>query len=1118
MTIQLSLQKEVSLKYLYNPATDEFESLTPTLRDRFALGGGVIQGEKVGDRENFRKPKTKQQVALENSKIAKLKADAKRAKIVGYFKDLEKYIETNAAKYSDVDKFFKDAIKKFDTKKYKDFIIDSARTQRNVRDPKPLGKIFNLQPAYKEGATFNYKNLFGLKGGDASSKVRYVKDMMLINMMEKNPKMINMRDNIIKVLDNDIVDLSEDNIRNTKAFQKQNLKATAARPNLLRSYFNSIIKDFENKRIKVKDVSKGAEADLRNLLKKKDISDAFRKKVRTTLNNIYKGKKYGIELRNEFTKLFGKDKPVYAPTVKKGQESFEFEHKIGKASTGVNKLPATYTLRGTYVPSSFNYAKNINFDNKLLGFMNEYKKTKSAATETKIKNLYKDFNKKSAGYLNDLTIDFDRKAGSVVVTDKTPIFKIKNYDDYKQQFAKNLKHSQAYLSTIKGGKFAYDKKAANELMKKVLPVAGKITMGLGKVIKPLGIITGVAAVTQAANAGETNIVDLAGAYVTGDATTATTNRLLRTDEKFRNDYIANLPQVEGVETEVFDALQKEQDTEPVQTAGLLEESEPVQTAGLLEESGSPYMQFLQGGGQLTPEEFNQLQSIPQSDRPLTGELDLPEMDQTMMAAQGGRVGFQDGTPDPRYGQILSGFKNTDLIELLDKENEPSLKEEVYGDDGERNLLQTFNTMFADPKAIPYYAQKLVRGAANIPEFIASTPKAGYVFMRDLKKNMGITKESVAEIMDILDPEITRDFLNGEYGDLLGISDKAIQASEEKRSGPQRTTGEFLQFVGELPGPATPFFLLGYAPKLLKQLRDIGVTGTAVDRINKEIENKVAQQGVDQTRRDIVLSIGAGAGVGFLKYLGLDFLSKAPKAIAKQVPEMVTTGGTPKYFFDFVNLIKSKGDDITETAATVERQKVYDYKGYTMTEDISSGEIKIYKDSEGGGQYTTPDGELETYDGIMYKEEISYTPRETVLNDKGKPVEVPDIYEESTLKPDMDGDLADVDGGLESIDEILDILSQGGKKYNLDELMEMGINPAGIGQSNLKKILKDPTEINRLDGDDMFKDSINKVKYRSEKAEGGIISGVKSGPPPKSGKTPHGLPYVAKNVRPIKERN
>ena len=91
----------------------------------------------------------------------------------------------------------------------------------------------------------------------------------------------------------------------------------------------------------------------------------------------------------------------------------------------MNKLPSTYSLRGEYVPSSFNYAKNINFDSKLIELMNEYKETKSATTETKIKNLYKDFNKKSAGYLNNLTLDFDRKAGAVVVTDNTPIFKIK---------------------------------------------------------------------------------------------------------------------------------------------------------------------------------------------------------------------------------------------------------------------------------------------------------------------------------------------------------------------------------------------------------------------------------------------------------------------------------------------------------------------------------------------------------------------------------------------------------------------------------------------------------------------------------------------------------------------
>ena len=88
---------------------------------------------------------------------------------------------------------------------------------------------------------------------------------------------------------------------------------------------------------------------------------------------------------------------------------------------------------------------------------------------------------------------------------------------------------------------------------------------------------------------------------------------------------------------------------------------------------------------------------------------------------------------------------------------------------------------------------------------------------------------------------------------------------------------------------------------------------------------------------------------FLKYLGLDFLSKAPKVVEKAAPEIITKGGTPKYFFDFVSLIKSKGNDITDKAATLERQKVYDYNGYQLTEDISTGKISIRKDTEGGGQ-------------------------------------------------------------------------------------------------------------------------------------------------------------------------
>ena len=44
------------MKVIFNYATRQFEPMEPTLRDRFALGGGVIQGEKVGSRENFAAP------------------------------------------------------------------------------------------------------------------------------------------------------------------------------------------------------------------------------------------------------------------------------------------------------------------------------------------------------------------------------------------------------------------------------------------------------------------------------------------------------------------------------------------------------------------------------------------------------------------------------------------------------------------------------------------------------------------------------------------------------------------------------------------------------------------------------------------------------------------------------------------------------------------------------------------------------------------------------------------------------------------------------------------------------------------------------------------------------
>jgi ElaB/YqjD/DUF883 family membrane-anchored ribosome-binding protein len=509
------------------------------------------------------------------------------------------------------------------------------------------------------------------------------------------------------------------------------------------------------------------------------------------------------------------------------------------------------------------------------------------------------------------------------------------------------------------------------------------------------------------------------------------------------------------------------------------------------------------------------------------EMEISDIDNPFMAAMGGRVGFANGSPNPIEEMatlkqaIASTTGSTELKDQFLYDTSPigKLDKNIFGKDGDRNLMQQFNTQFLDPRSYPYYAQKFARGAANIPELAFRFPFAVTGVARDF-----ITGEEgkLERFGETLDPKFTRNVLDGGIGDLLGISSAALEAAEEKRTNPQKVTGEFLQFGAEVFGPATPYFLIKKFPKLIKQLKDLGASGTAVDKINKEIENKVAQQGVDQTRRDIVLSIGAGGAVAFLKYLGLDFLAKAPKA-AKVTEEIVTKGGTPKYFFDFVNLIKTKGDDITEKAATLERQKVYNYNGYELTEDISTGKINIRKDTEGGGSYPIGDGEYETVEGIVRQEEINYNPSETIINDKGKSVRVPDNYSEDTARVGYDGEMDDVSVGLDSIDEILQLLSKDGKKYTLNELQEMGINLEGIGDDVLLKILKDPTELKidkiRTKGDKAMDEIRERITGRSDKAGGGIMkmAGDDSGPPPKSGPTPHGLPYVAKNVRPIKER-
>ena len=81
-----------------------------------------------------------------------------------------------------------------------------------------------------------------------------------------------------------------------------------------------------------------------------------------------------------------------------------------------------------------------------------------------------------------------------------------------------------------------------------------LAKGVGKVIKPVGLVTGIAAVNTAAQAGERNPFDLFGAYITSDPEVATTARRIRQEPEFRKEYMAGLPQIQP---EGFEMMEEE---------------------------------------------------------------------------------------------------------------------------------------------------------------------------------------------------------------------------------------------------------------------------------------------------------------------------------------------------------------------------------------------------------------------------------------------------------------------------------------------------------------------------------------------------------------------------------
>ena len=160
--------------------------------------------------------------------------------------------------------------------------------------------------------------------------------------------------------------------------------------------------------------------------------------------------------------------------------------------------------------------------------------------------------------------------------------------------------------------------------------------------------------------------------------------------------------------------------------------------------------------------------------------------------------------------------------------------------------------------------------------------------------------------------------------------------------------------------------------------------------------------VDPSRRKFVKILG---GLASIPVLG-KFIKPAVKVA--QNPEVARRfAGVPAYFTKLVEKIKMFGDD-APGLTSVEREVGKKYKDYELVEDLSSGEIVVKRNKEGGAMYGD---EYET--GIVQEEVMAFRPRKTTEDGI-----IPEEYEEVTVKPDMEGKMKEVEDGLDSLDDIL----------------------------------------------------------------------------------------------------
>lgn len=191
---------------------------------------------------------------------------------------------------------------------------------------------------------------------------------------------------------------------------------------------------------------------------------------------------------------------------------------------------------------------------------------------------------------------------------------------------------------------------------------------------------------------------------------------------------------------------------------------------------------------------------------------------------------------------------------------------------------------------------------------------------------------------------------------------------------------------------------------------------------------------DPSKRKFMKIMGALAAVPVIgKYFNL------AKPLTKAAPAAVeTVKSIPPYFFKMVEKVKQFGDDVTKRFATQEREQVYNYRtsdaDYELYEDLNTGDVRL-KVIKGDPDFPG------------YKEQELTLTKGRIDEKTGN---VPDEYDEYTVRSDFDGKMKDIDEGIEGIDDLIED-TIGFENVSIKELEDMGYDVNRLSPGFRKKL-------------------------------------------------------------------